>query len=55
MFYLDVAVMLSAVIILKLQSPHRFYADPAVSLLISLIIGGSALPLSKFTLSYDTI
>ena len=55
MFYSDLAVILSAVIIWKLQSPYRFYADPAVSLLISIIIFGSAVPLSEFTLSYDTI
>ena len=53
MFYPDIAVILSAAIIWKLQSPYRFYADPAVSLFISLVIFGSAVPISEFTLSYD--
>lgn len=42
----DVAVIISAIIIWKLHSPQRFYADPAVSLAISLIIFGSAIPMS---------
>ncbi|KAG6850757.1 hypothetical protein H0H93_008795 [Arthromyces matolae] len=37
----DVAVIFAAILIWKLQSPHRFYADPAVSLAISLIIFGA--------------
>jgi len=40
---------MSAVIIWKSDSPHRFYADPAVSLAISLIIFGSAIPMSLKT------
>lgn len=43
----DVAVIISAIIIWKVQSPHRFYVDPAVSLAISLIIFGSAIPMSS--------
>jgi len=31
---------------MKVTSPQRFYADPAVSLGISLIIAASALPMS---------
>lgn len=33
---------------MKTSSPTRFYADPAVSLAISLIIFGSAVPMSKY-------
>ncbi|KAF8239414.1 hypothetical protein L208DRAFT_1420809 [Tricholoma matsutake] len=40
----NVAVMISALIIWKLHAPERYYADPAVSLAISLIIFGSAIP-----------
>lgn len=43
---LDVGVMLSGVIIWKLHSPSRYYADPAVSLAISIMIFSSAVPLS---------
>ena len=42
----DIGVMIAGVIIWKLDSPKRFYADPAVSLAISLIIFGSAIPMS---------
>jgi len=38
--------MVSALIIWKLHSPQRYYADPAVSLAISLIIFVGALPMS---------
>ena len=44
---LDIGVIVAAVIFLKLDSPNRFYADPAVSLAISFIIFGSAIPMSK--------
>ncbi|KAF5352154.1 hypothetical protein D9758_009260 [Tetrapyrgos nigripes] len=43
----NVAVIIAAVIIWKLRSHSRFYADPAVSLGISLIIFASAIPLTK--------
>lgn len=46
--YIDIAVIISAVIIWKLHSPYRFYADPAVSLAISLIIFASAIPMSRY-------
>ncbi|KAF5373240.1 hypothetical protein D9615_007432 [Tricholomella constricta] len=46
----NIAVMISAVIIWKVQSPHRFYADPAVSLAISLVIFASAIPMSRILL-----
>ncbi|KAF9466109.1 CDF zinc transporter [Collybia nuda] len=42
----NIAVIISAIIIWKVQSPQRFYADPAVSLAISLIIFGSAIPMT---------
>lgn len=33
----------------QLDSPKRFYADPAVSILIGLIIFGGSLPLSELS------
>jgi len=42
----NVGVILAAVIMWKTMSPKRFYADPAVSLAISLIIFASAVPLT---------
>jgi len=47
-FFLDVGVIIAAIIMMKTSSPTRFYADPAVSLAISLIIFGSAVPMSKY-------
>jgi len=37
---------MAAVILMKVDSPKRFYADPAVSLAISFIIFGSAIPMT---------
>ncbi len=48
--YLDIGVIIAAVIMWKLESPKRLYADPAASLAISLIIFASAIPMSKSTL-----
>lgn len=45
----DIGVILAGVIMLKSTSPARFYADPAMSLLISFIIFASAIPLGEFT------
>ncbi|KAJ3560547.1 hypothetical protein NP233_g10767 [Leucocoprinus birnbaumii] len=44
----NIGVIFSALIMWKIvpQSPHRFYADPAVSLAISLIIFASAIPMT---------
>ncbi|KAF7309896.1 hypothetical protein MIND_00361900 [Mycena indigotica] len=42
----NVGVIISGVLIWQLHSPHRFYADPAVSLGISLIIFASAIPMT---------
>lgn len=42
----NIGVIIVAVILWKLSSPKRFYADPAMSLAISLVIFGSALPLT---------
>jgi zinc transporter 1 len=44
----DVGVIVAGIVIWKLHSPSRFYADPAVSLAISLIIFASAIPMSAF-------
>jgi hypothetical protein len=45
---LDIGVIVAAIIFLKVDSPKRFYADPAASLAISLIIFYSALPMSMY-------
>lgn len=42
----NIGVMVAAVIMMKTTSPQRFYADPAVSLGISLIIAASAVPMT---------
>ncbi|KAJ6518892.1 CDF zinc transporter [Mycena sanguinolenta] len=42
----NVGVIIAGILIWKLHSPHRFYADPAVSLGISLIIFASAIPMT---------
>ncbi|KAF4611240.1 hypothetical protein D9613_006991 [Agrocybe pediades] len=42
----NVGVIIAAIIFMKVGSPKRFYADPAVSLAISFIIFGSAVPLT---------
>lgn len=42
----DLAVIVAAIIIWKLDAHSRFYADPAVSLAISFIIFASAIPMS---------
>ncbi len=45
----NVGVIISALIIWLTHSPQRFYADPAVSLFITLIILKSAIPLTSAT------
>ncbi|PFH51798.1 hypothetical protein AMATHDRAFT_141652 [Amanita thiersii Skay4041] len=40
----NVGVIIAALILWKVDSPHRFYADPAVSTAISFIIFASAIP-----------
>lgn len=40
----NIGVIIAAVIMWKLKSPHRLYADPSASLAISLIIFASAIP-----------
>jgi len=42
----NVGVIVAALIMWKTHSPARFYADPAVSLAISLIIFATAIPLT---------
>ena len=39
---------MAAIIFLKVDSPKRFYADPAASLAISFIIFYSAIPMSMY-------
>jgi len=43
----NIGVIGSALIIWLTTSPYRFYADPLISLVITLIILGSAIPLCK--------
>lgn len=42
----NIGVIIAAILIWKLESPSRFYADPAISLAISLVIFASAVPLT---------
>ncbi|KAJ7457871.1 hypothetical protein FB451DRAFT_1406727 [Mycena latifolia] len=48
----NVGVIVAEIFIWKLRSPSRFYADPAVSLGISLIIFASAILMSVFSLCH---
>lgn len=43
----NIGVMVAAITIWKVESDRRFYADPAVSLCIAIMIFVSALPLVK--------
>lgn len=43
----NIRVIIAAVVIWKTSSPARFYADPAVSMNIAIMIMVSSLPLSK--------
>lgn len=43
----NIGVIISAVIIWFVESPRRFYADPAVSMWIAIIILISSIPLTK--------
>ncbi|KNG46332.1 cation diffusion facilitator family metal ion [Stemphylium lycopersici] len=43
----NIGVIISAVIIWFVKSPNRFYADPAVSMWIAIMILASAIPLTK--------
>ena len=45
----NIGVMISALVIWQTSSPARFYADPAISLVITLIILKTALPMCKDT------
>ena len=45
----NLGVIVTALIIWKTTSPYRFYADPVVSLIITLIILKTAIPLVKAT------
>ena len=51
---LDIGVIVAAIIFLKVDSPKRFYADPAASLAISLIIFYSAIPMSMYNIYSST-
>ncbi|EDR02833.1 CDF-like metal transporter [Laccaria bicolor S238N-H82] len=41
---LDIGVIIASVIMWKLDSPYRFYADPMASLIISFVIFGGTIP-----------
>ncbi|WWC88949.1 uncharacterized protein L201_003864 [Kwoniella dendrophila CBS 6074] len=43
----NIGVIIAAAIMWKTSSPHRFYADPAVSMIISILIFAGAIPLAK--------
>jgi solute carrier family 30 (zinc transporter), member 1 len=43
----NIGVIIAGAIIWKTSSPNRFYADPAVSMAIALMILLSSLPLGK--------
>jgi zinc transporter 1 len=43
----NLGVIAAALVMMLAHSPHRFYADPAVSMAISIMIASSALPLGK--------
>ena len=45
----NLGVIITALVIWKTTSPYRFYADPIVSLIITLIILKTAIPLVKAT------
>jgi solute carrier family 30 (zinc transporter), member 1 len=49
----NIGVIIAALVIWKTDSPNRFYADPAVSMAISLMIFISSLPLGGFIRSKD--
>jgi len=42
----DIGVIIAAAIMWRSPSSHRFYADPAISMIISVIIFSGAIPLS---------
>ncbi|KIK08833.1 hypothetical protein K443DRAFT_671887 [Laccaria amethystina LaAM-08-1] len=42
----NIGVIIASLILWKLDSPNRFYADPTASVVISLIIFGSAIPMT---------
>jgi zinc transporter 1 len=43
----NIGVIISALIIMLIHSPHRYYADPAASLFIAISILTTAIPLTK--------
>ncbi|WRT68133.1 uncharacterized protein IL334_005108 [Kwoniella shivajii] len=43
----NIGVIIAAAIMWKTTSPSRFYADPAVSMIISILIFAGAIPLAK--------
>lgn len=48
----NLGVIAAALIMMLLKSPARFYADPAISMAIAIMISCSAVPLSWFPSSY---
>lgn len=45
----NIGVMVVAIAIWKSDSPDRFYADPAVSLFIALMLIGASIPVTRRT------
>jgi zinc transporter 1 len=51
----NVGVIASGLIIALLDTPYRFYSDPLISFIITVIIFSSALPLGACQLWSDTV
>lgn len=51
----NVAVIISALIIWLTKYPHRYYADPAVSMTIAIVILATSLPLGLSLLPSSTV
>jgi zinc transporter 1 len=46
----NVGVIIAGAVIWKSKSPHRYYADPAVSVAIAMMIFFSSIPLGRFNI-----
>lgn len=46
----NLGVIAAALVMMLVRSPDKFYADPAVSIGIAVVIASSALPLSESAL-----
>lgn len=49
----NVGVIISALVIWLTTSPGRYYADPAVSMAIAIVILTTSLPLGLFVFSHE--